>query len=243
MTAHELPDSARLYLCTDARKERGDFAAFVDAAFAGGVDIIQLRDKTIEAAEELELLEVLRDAAERHGRLWAVNDRADIAALAGSPVFHIGQKDLPLRSARQVLPDSPAIGLSTHSPDQIDAAIAAAQAPEGLSYFCVGPVWATPTKPGRTPVGLDLVRYAAGAVRDADGENARRLPWFAIGGIDLSNVEQVVAAGAERIVVVRAITEAPDPAAAAAELVAALGAGTAAAAGAEGLNASGRFKA
>jgi thiamine-phosphate pyrophosphorylase len=231
MTAHELADNARLYLCTDARKDRGDFADFVDAAFSGGVDIIQLRDKTIEAAEELELLEVLRETAARHGRLWAVNDRADIAALAGAPVFHIGQKDLPLRAARQVLPASPAVGLSTHSPDQIDGAIAAAQAPEGLDYFCVGPVWATPTKPGRTAVGLDLVRYAAGAAQRARGESGRPLPWFAIGGIDLSNVEQVLAAGAERIVVVRAITEAPDPAAAAAQLIAALDAGTAGAAG------------
>lgn len=232
MTAHELPDSARLYLCTDARKDRGDFADFVDAAFSGGVDIIQLRDKTIEAAEELELLEVLRGTAERHGRLWAVNDRADIAALAGAPVFHIGQKDLPLRAARQVLPGSPAIGLSTHSPDQVDGAIAASRPPEGLNYFCVGPVWATPTKPGRAAVGLDLVRYAAEAVRKADGEGDRRRPWFAIGGIDLNNVEQVVAAGAERIVVVRAITEAPDPAVAAAQLIAALDTGTAGAAGA-----------
>jgi thiamine-phosphate pyrophosphorylase len=243
MTAHELPDSARLYLCTDARKDRGDFTDFVDAAFSGGVDIIQLRDKTIEAAEELELLEVLRETAGRHGRLWAVNDRADIAALTGAPVFHIGQKDLPLRSARQVLPGSPAIGLSTHSPDQIDGAIAAAQAPEGLNYFCVGPVWATPTKPGRAAVGLDLVRYAAEAVRSANGESGQRLPWFAIGGIDLRNVEQVVAAGAERIVVVRAITEAPDPAAAAAELNAALDAGTAGPAGADDRDASGAVKA
>jgi thiamine-phosphate pyrophosphorylase len=234
MTAHELPESARLYLCTDARKDRGDFADFVDAAFSGGVDIIQLRDKTIEAAEELELLRVLRETAVRHGRLWAVNDRADIAALAEAPVFHIGQKDLPLQAARQVLPGSPAIGLSTHSPDHIDGALAAAQAPEGLDYFCVGPVWATPTKPGRAAVGLDLVRYAAEAVRRSDGKSGRRLPWFAIGGIDLNNVEQVVAAGAERVVVVRAITEAPDPAAAAAQFIAALDAGTADAAGTAG---------
>lgn len=224
MTAPDIHE-ARLYLCTDARKERGDFADFVDAAFSGGVDIIQLRDKNIEAAEELELLAVVRQAAARHGRLWAVNDRADIASLAGAPVFHIGQKDLPLHSARTLLNDSAAIGLSTHSPDQIDAAIAAAQAPQGLNYFCVGPVWATPTKPGRAAVGLDLVRYAAGAVGSADEESARRLPWFAIGGIDLANVEQVVAAGASRVVVVRAITEAPDPTAAAAELLAALDAG------------------
>jgi thiamine-phosphate pyrophosphorylase len=156
-------------------------------------------------------------------------------------VFHIGQKDLPLRSARQVLPGAPAVGLSTHSPDQVDAAIAAAQGPGGLNYFCVGPVWATPTKPGRTAVGLDLVRYAAGAVRSADGETGgRQLPWFAIGGIDLSNVEQVVAAGASRIVVVRAITEASDPAAAAAQLLSALDAGTAR--DAEGVDAPGTVR-
>jgi thiamine-phosphate pyrophosphorylase len=116
--------TARLYLCTDARKDRGDFGQFVDAAFAGGVDIIQLRDKSIEAAEELELLAVLKATAERHGRLWAVNDRADIAVLSGAPVFHIGQKDLPLAAARTLLNGNAAIGLSSHAPEQVDAALA-----------------------------------------------------------------------------------------------------------------------
>ncbi|WP_411373794.1 thiamine phosphate synthase [Arthrobacter sp. MPF02] len=213
--------AARLYLCTDARRGRGDFAEFVDAAFSGGVDIIQLRDKTIEAAEELDLLAVLKEAAQRHGRLWAVNDRADIAVLSGAPVFHIGQKDLPLPAARTLLNGNAAIGLSSHAPDQVDAALAAAAGPAGLDYFCVGPVWATPTKPGRAAVGLDLVRYAAEASTGTD------VPWFAIGGIDHSNVRQVAEAGAGRIVVVRAITEAEDPAAAAASLLDALdGAGS-----------------
>ena len=226
-TPTPFPQSARLYLCTDARRDRGDFAGFVDAAFSGGVDIIQLRDKGIEAAEELELLAVLQAAAERHGKLWAVNDRADIALLAGAPVFHVGQKDLPVASVRALLGAAVTVGLSTHTTEQIDGAIRtsgghAAQA--GLDYFCVGPVWATPTKPGRAAVGLDLVRYAAEAVRSAGGTQAT-VPWFAIGGIDLGNVEQVVAAGAGRIVVVRAITEASDPAAAAAALLAALDAG------------------
>lgn len=123
------------------------------------------------------------------------------------------------------------IGLSTHSPGQIDAAIAASGAAGGLDYFCVGPVWATPTKPGRAAVGLDLVRYAAEATGKTTGSAAGAgvdgpaLPWFAIGGIDLGNVERVAAAGAERIVVVRAITEADDPAAAARSLLAALDAG------------------
>ena len=226
MSQDPLHTTARLYLCTDARRDRGDFADFVDAAFAGGVDIIQLRDKTLEAAEELELLEVLHAAAQRHGRLWAVNDRADIASLSGAPVFHIGQKDISLDAARGFLGKDAVIGLSTHSPKQVDAAIAAAPSRKGLDYFCVGPVWATPTKPGRAAVGLDLVRYAAEAIGRADAEGIGKvdgfIPWFAIGGIDLSNVEQVVEAGARRIVVVRAITDAADPAHAAGALLAAL---------------------
>ena len=235
MSQDAVHTAARLYLCTDARQDRGDFADFVDAAFAGGVDIIQLRDKSLEAAEELELLEVLHQAAHRHGRLWSVNDRADLASLSGSPVFHIGQKDIPLGAARKFLGQDAIVGLSTHTAEQVDAAIAAASGRGGLDYFCVGPVWATPTKPGRAAVGLGLVRYAADAVRRAEapegksddgttggGKIAGTLPWFAIGGIDLGNVEQVVAAGARRIVVVRAITEADDPADAARALLAAL---------------------
>ncbi len=220
MTARPDLTSARLYLCTNARTERDDFESFVDAAFAGGVDIIQLRDKTIEAAQELELLEVVREAAERHERLWAVNDRADIALLSGSPVFHVGQKDLPSAKVRAVLGAEPVVGLSSHTPEQVDAAIADARG-GNLDYFCVGPVWATPTKPGRAAVGLDLVRHAAAAAGTDGGE----VPWFAIGGIDHGNVSEVVEAGARRIVVVRAITEAPDPAAAAAGLLAVLDAG------------------
>ncbi|MET3922333.1 thiamine phosphate synthase [Arthrobacter sp. UYEF20] len=238
MSQDAVHTTARLYLCTDARKDRGDFEAFVDAAFAGGVDIIQLRDKSLEAAEELELLEVLHQAAHRHGRLWAVNDRADLASVSGAPVFHIGQKDIPLAAARGFLGKDTVIGLSSHSPDQVDAAIAAASGRSGLDYFCVGPVWATPTKPGRAAVGLELVRYAAEAIRraeaaapgtangtadgTADSTADGTVPWFAIGGIDLGNVEQVVEAGARRIVVVRAITEADDPADAARALLASL---------------------
>lgn len=227
--SQDVHTTARLYLCTDARKERGDFEDFVDAAFSGGVDIIQLRDKTLEAAEELELLEVLHSVARRHGRLWAVNDRADLASLAGAPVFHIGQKDIPFAAARDFLGKGTVIGMSTHTPEQVDAAIAASPGRGGLDYFCVGPVWATPTKPGRAAVGLDLVGYAADAIGRAEAADVGRVagvvPWFAIGGIDLGNVEQVVDAGARRIVVVRAITEAADPAAAARALLASLDAG------------------
>ena len=211
--------TARLYLCTDARKDRGDFADFVHAAFAGGVDIIQLRDKNIDAAEELDYLEVLRSVAQQHARLWAVNDRADIAGLAGAPVFHVGQTDLPLPSARRLLGAATRIGLSTHTTEQVDAALTDAD----LDYFCVGPIWATPTKPGRAAVGTQLLRYAAERSASARQTPTQRTrPWFAIGGIDLGNINQVVDAGATRVVVVRAITEADDPTDAAQRLLASL---------------------
>lgn len=199
--------SARLYLCTDSRAKQGDFADFLRAAYAGGVDIIQLRDKSLEAAAELELLEVLRSVAQEFGKLWSANDRADIAVLSGAPVFHVGQKDLPLPAARSLVGPGVSIGLSSHDPAQVSAATAHPDA----DYFCVGPLWATPTKPGRTAVGLTLVEHAASL--------GTAKPWFAIGGVDLSNVDQVVDAGASRIVVVRAITDAQDPTAAAAELL------------------------
>ena len=199
--------SARLYLCTDARTKQGDFADFLRAAYAGGVDIIQLRDKSLEAAQELELLAVLKSVAEEFGKLWAVNDRADIAMLSGAPVFHIGQKDLPLPAARSLVGSGVSMGLSSHDPAQVSAAAADPNA----DYFCVGPLWATPTKPGRAAVGLSLLGQAASL--------GTTKPWFAIGGVDLSNVDQVVEAGASRIVVVRAITEAQDPTAAAQELL------------------------
>jgi thiamine-phosphate pyrophosphorylase len=196
---------ARLYLCVDARGKQDDLEQFLDAALAGGVDIVQLRQKGLEAADELAALEVFADACKRHGKLLAVNDRADLAFAAGADVLHLGQRDLPVRAARAVLGPDPVIGRSTHTFSQVNAALAE----QGSDYFCVGPCWETPTKPGRAAAGLDLVSYAAG----------RRpvKPWFAIGGIDLDRLDQVLEAGATRVVVVRAITEADDPGAAAAE--------------------------
>jgi thiamine-phosphate pyrophosphorylase len=195
---------ARLYLCTDARTGRGDLAEFAEAALAGGVDILQLRDKTLQARQELAALEVLAAACRRHGALLAVNDRADVALAAGAQVLHLGQDDLPVSWARRVLGAGVAIGRSTHDPGQ--ATEAAHQ--DGVDYFCVGPCWPTPTKPGRPAAGLGLVRHTAAA--------APARPWFAIGGIhSLDRLEQVLAAGARRVVVVRAITEAADPHAAA----------------------------
>ncbi|MFI9647538.1 thiamine phosphate synthase [Streptomyces sp. NPDC052040] len=197
---------ARVYLCTDARRRQGDLAEFLDAVLAGGVDIVQLRDKGMEAAEELEHLEVFADACARHGKLLAVNDRADVAHAAASDVLHLGQGDLPVPAARAVLGDGVLIGRSTHSAAEAESA--AVQ--PGVDYFCTGPCWPTPTKPGRPAPGLDLVRHTAALGTDR--------PWFAIGGIDLGNLDQVLEAGARRVVVVRAITEADDPGAAATEL-------------------------
>jgi thiamine-phosphate pyrophosphorylase len=194
-------DSARLYLCTP---DRPDLAEFLDEVLAGGVDVVQLREKGIEARRELELLEVVREVAERHGALWSVNDRADVAHAAGAPVLHLGQDDLPVPAARALLGGDVLIGRSTHDREQVDAAAVE----PGVDYFCVGPTWPTPTKPGRPAPGLDLTRHAAALGTDR--------PWFAIGGIDLDNLEQVLEAGATRVVVVRALTEAADPRAAAA---------------------------
>jgi thiamine-phosphate pyrophosphorylase len=207
-----MPDTARtgladalLYLCTDARTRQGDLPEFLDAVLAGGVDIVQLRDKGIEAAEELEHLEAFADACARHGKLLAVNDRADVAHAAAAHVLHLGQGDLPVPAARAILGEEVLVGRSTHT--EAEAGAAAVQ--ECVDYFCTGPCWPTPTKPGRPAPGLDLVRHTAALGTDR--------PWFAIGGIDLGNLDEVLAAGARRVVVVRAITDADDPGAAAAE--------------------------
>ncbi|MER8159258.1 thiamine phosphate synthase [Streptomyces sp. NPDC094472] len=205
-TAREQLADARLYLCTDARKRQGDLPEFLDAVLAAGVDIVQLRDKEMEAAEEVEHLQVFADACRRHGKLLAVNDRADVAHAIGADVLHLGQGDLPVPAARAILGADVLIGRSTHAEAEVDAA--AVQ--PGVDYFCTGPCWPTPTKPGRHAPGLSLVRHAAALGTER--------PWFAIGGIDASNLDQVLDAGARRIVVVRAITAADDPAAATAEL-------------------------
>lgn len=197
---------ARLYACTDSRSAEGDLPEFLDAAYAGGVDIIQLRDKGLEARAEIEALKVLRQTAHRHGKLFSVNDRADVALLVGADVFHIGQGDLTSEQARTVLGPDVILGRSTHS---IDQALAAEADPE-IDYFCLGPVWETPTKPGRPSIGLEPLRALAATATK---------PWFAIGGISSGErLAEVQAAGAQRIVVVRAVTAADDPTAAATEL-------------------------
>jgi thiamine-phosphate pyrophosphorylase len=200
----------RLYLCVDSRARKGDLAEFLDAVLGGradgrGVDVVQLREKGLEAREEIALLEVFAEAAERHGALWAVNDRADIAAAMHAPVLHLGQDDLPVEVARKIVGDEVLIGRSTHSPAQADAA----RTESGVAYYCCGPTWTTPTKPGRPAAGLELIDHAAA--------NQDERPWFAIGGIEtLERLDEVIAHGARRAVVVRAITEAEDPGSAAA---------------------------
>lgn len=191
---------ARLYLCTP---DRPDLEQFLEAVLAGGVDVVQLREKGIEAARELDLLALVAEVATRHGALWSVNDRADVALLSGADVLHLGQGDLPVPLARRVVAPDVLVGLSSHDAEQASAAAIA----EGVDYFCVGPTWETPTKPGRPAAGLSLVRHTAALGTDR--------PWFAIGGVDLGNLDEVLDAGATRVVVVRALTSANDPFAAA----------------------------
>jgi thiamine-phosphate pyrophosphorylase len=198
--------AARLYLCTDARRDQGDLAQFLDAVLGGGVDIVQLRDKGLEARQEIEVAQVFAAAAARHGALFSINDRADVAYVVQPDVLHLGQDDLPVDVARELLGDEIVIGRSTHAIAEVDQA----RVQQAVDYFCVGPTWPTPTKPGRPAPGLPLLEHAA---RSSDPR-----PWFAIGGISESNLDEVLAAGATRIVVVRAITDASDPGAAAASL-------------------------
>jgi thiamine-phosphate pyrophosphorylase len=202
--------STRLYLCTDARQRQGDLPGFLDEVLGNGVDIVQLRQKGLEAGQELRYLEVFRKACASHGAMLAVNDRADVAYAADADVLHLGQDDLPAAVARQLVGPRPIIGLSSHAEEETSAAAIDLAA----EYFCAGPVWPTPTKPGRPAPGLGLIRYAAGL--------GTTRPWFAIGGIDEANLDQVLAAGATRIVVVRVLTDAEQPGAVAARLAARL---------------------
>jgi thiamine-phosphate pyrophosphorylase len=196
-------ERARLYLCTDGRTRQGDLVEFLDQVLAAGVDVVQLREKGLEARDELRLLETVAAAAHRHGRLWAVNDRADIALAAGAPVLHLGQADLPVRVARRILGEDVVIGRSTHTPEEFDAGLVE----PGVDYVCAGPTWATPTKPGRPAAGPALLTHANSVGRrtgaqpdggrtDGKGGSTAR-PWFAIGGIDgLDRLDEVIALGA-----------------------------------------------
>jgi thiamine-phosphate pyrophosphorylase len=198
-----VPLDARLYLVTGAIEDDR-----LDAALGGGVDIVQLRLK--DADDEAILTQAARTRAvcRRHGVPFLLNDRPDLVRAAGADGVHLGQEDMPVAEARALLGPGAIIGLSTHTPAQVDAAGGLA-----IDYFAVGPIHATPTKPGRPAVGEALIRHAAARAS---------LPFFAIGGIDTVTVAAATAAGARAVAVIRAITEAPDPRAAAAALAAAL---------------------
>ena len=198
---------ARLYFVTDVRPGLEELLA---AALAGGVDMVQLRDKSASDDELVRAAAVFRRLCDEHGALFWLNDRPDLVAECSADGVHVGQDDMPAAEARRLAGDEVLVGLSTHSPVQLDAALAAGEADQ----LSVGPVWETPTKEGRPAAGLDYVRHAARVASDR--------PWFAIGGIDLGNVREVIAAGASRVVVVRAIRDAAEPRAAAAALRAAL---------------------
>lgn len=193
MSARARIAATHLYLVCDRRPR-----AFLDAALRGGVDVVQLRDKHALDSELVEAGRWLRDC----GALFVMNDRPDLALECGADGVHVGQDDMPVGEVRALVGDELLIGLSTHSPAQVDAAL---EDPD-VDYLGVGPVWETSTKPGRAAVGLELVEHAA---------RVAGKPWFAIGGIDAERAPQVVAAGARRLAVVRAIRDASDPCAAA----------------------------
>lgn len=198
-------EHALLYLVAPARLAAGDLADLVPDLVAAGVDLLQLREKELEAGDVLRLGEPLLEACHAAGIPFVVNDRPDVALTLGADGVHVGQNDLPPRATRRIVGDR-IVGLSTHTPTEVDATVALA---ELLDYVAVGPVNETPTKPGRPGTGIALVEHAARTLR---------LPWFVTGGMAEDTLEPVLVAGARRIVVVRAITEASDPPAVAARL-------------------------
>jgi thiamine-phosphate pyrophosphorylase len=196
--------TARLYFCCDARPRGEDPEPLLRAALRGGVDIVQLREKALPRREvELSAL-TFRRLCDTHSALFVVNDDPDLARSCDADGVHLGQEDMPVAEAREILGPDAIIGLSTHSKEQI-----AASAGQPVDHMSVGPIWETPTKEGRPAVGLELISHAAA--------NAAH-PFFAIGGINPDNAAQVVEAGARRLCVVRAIRDAEDPTAAAEEL-------------------------
>ena len=200
----------KLYLVATPREHmsENDFLARVRSALDGGVDMLQLRCKNAEALPYIRLAERVRDLASAAGVPFIVNDRPDVALAVGADGVHLGQHDLPVEFARRILPDG-IIGRSSHEAAHAERAVS-----EEASYFAVGPVWETPTKPGRPAAGLSYVSDIAA--------RAIAIPWFAIGGITIDNVDEVLARGATRIAVVRAILDADDPAAAAQTLASAV---------------------
>ena len=189
---------ARLYVVTDARRDRDDLEAFLTAVTGASADIVQLRDKTATEDELRRASDVFRRVCDRTGALFVLNDFPGLAVQVGADGVHVGQEDVHPDHARTVVGPDLLIGRSTHSQAQIDAA-----ADEDVDYFAVGPIHPTPTKEGRPAIGLEPIRYAA--------RHAAH-PWFAIGGVNTDSIGEVLDAGARRVVVVRAVTQAEDPA-------------------------------
>jgi thiamine-phosphate pyrophosphorylase len=189
--------AARLYMVLDSAPPRHALADLVRAAVAGGVDVVQLRDKLLADDELIAVAHATRVLCEQLGVLFIVNDRPFVAGDVGADGAHVGQDDMDVADARELLGPQLLIGLSTHTPEQVDRA-----EPQLVDYIGVGPVHETPTKPGRPAVGLELVRHAAASAR---------VPFFAIGGLRRENLAEVLDAGASRVCVLRAITDAEDP--------------------------------
>ena len=191
-------DERRIYLCTP---DRPDLPSFLEACIAGGIDLLQLREKRLEARPLLERARLALRVCHDLGVPLVLNDRPDLALEAGADGVHVGQNDAPPALARRLLGPDAVVGLSTHAPAELDAA-----GDEPADYLSAGPVVPTPTKPGRPGTGLEYVAYAA--------EHSRR-PWFVTGGVTPETVPELASAGARRFVVVRWLTEAADPGAAA----------------------------
>jgi thiamine-phosphate pyrophosphorylase len=227
--------TARLYFCCDAHPHGEDPEPLLRAALNGGVDIVQLREKSLPRREIERAALTFRRLCDTYSALFIVNDDPGLARACDADGVHVGQDDMPVGEVREIMGPDVIIGLSTHTKEQIaaaggapgqadqgrrergvlrtrateDADVRRPGASSGVDYMSVGPIWETPTKQGRPAVGLELITHAAA--------NAP-YPFFAIGGIDASNATQVVEAGARRLCVVRAIRDAAEPAAAAEEL-------------------------
>lgn len=196
--------TARLYLCCEARPHGADPGALLSAALRGGVDIVQLRERSLPRREVELAAQTFRRLCDAHGALFIVNDDPDLARTCDADGVHVGQDDMDVEEVRKILGPDAIVGLSTHTEQQI-----AASAEQPVNHISVGPIWETPTKQGRPAVGLELISHAAAHAPH---------PFFAIGGIDAANAGRVVEAGAQRLCVVRAIRDAANPAAAAEEL-------------------------
>ena len=192
---HQLLAQSYLYFVTSPSETLFNV---VEAALQGGLPLLQYRDKTASDIEQLNCAQKLRQLCQQYGAIFIVNDRVDLALAVDADGIHLGQEDMPIAVARQLLGPQRIIGRSTTNPDEMQRAVQ-----EGADYIGVGPVYETPTKAGKVATGLEYVRYAA---------QHSPIPWFAIGGIDVNNINDVILAGAQRIAVVRSLMQAEQPA-------------------------------